>query len=281
MQRTIHQTICQPTVHQTIRRTLAIFALGVGLVVSSTTSYADSAPTGTELAKRWNKAYYYAAKTAKARIEMTIKSKSGKIRQRRFMMLRQDDSDLGDQKYFVYFQRPSDVRRMTLLVWKDATGDDDRWLYLPDLDLVKRIEGKQGRASFAGSDFLYEDISGRPVKVDKHKLEKTTNDYYVLLSVPKKRSSVDFDAYRVYIDKKTYLPHKAVYYRKGKKTRMIEMLATGSFDGYTTVTKARATNFATGSQTTIVLSKVRFDLNLPPGLFAEGSLRAAPSAAKR
>ncbi len=32
---------------------------------------------------------------------------------------------------------------MTLLVWKHQDRDDDRWLYLPALDLVKRIARAQ------------------------------------------------------------------------------------------------------------------------------------------
>ena len=255
------------------------FSLAVALMTVAPAAEGKD-PSGAELARKWNQAYYYAGKTAKARVEMTIESK-GKSRKRRFMILRENKSDLGDQRYFVYFQRPSDVRRMTLLVWKDANGEDDRWLFLPDLDLVKRIEGKQGRTSFAGSDFLYEDMSGRPLEADKHKLEKTTSDYYVLLSVPRKSKSVKFDAYRVYIDKKTFLPHKAVYYRKGKKIRELEMLETELVDGYPIVTKARATNVLTKTETTIEMSKMEFDLKLPAGLFEEQSLRSAPSVAKR
>ncbi len=254
---------------------------GLGFFASMHASVAETPFTGDELAKRWNRAYYYTGDTAKAKVEMTITSASGHSRQRRFVILRKDTKDLGDQKYFVFFQRPSDVRRTTLLVWKSQKGEDDRWLYLPDLDLVKRIEGKQGRTSFAGSDFLYEDMSGRPVEADKHKLEKTTKDYFVLLSVPKDRASVDFDAYRVYIDRTTFLPMKAVYYRKGRKTRMIEMISTESVDGHPVITKARATNLSTKSKTTIELSKVTFDLSLDDGLFTESSLRSAPSVAKR
>ncbi len=258
-------------------RTLAIALFAMLAVVP--TAKADGI-SGDELARRWNEAYYYTGKTAKSRVSMRIASGGSTLR-RQFVMTRINDGNSGNQKYFVYFQRPSDVRRMTLLVWKKALANDDRWLYLPALDLVKRIEGKQGRTAFAGSDFLYEDISGRPVSADKHKVEKSTDKHYVLLSVPKHPDSVEFDAYRVFVDKGTFLPLKAVFYKRGKKIRDIEMAEVETIDGHPTVTKAVAHDFVKNSKTTITMSKVQFDLHLPGNLFTEASLRNAPSVAKR
>lgn len=261
-----------------MRRTVI---LGIALLAISLpgTSEAEKL-SGPELARRWNQAYYYSGKTAKARMDMRIKGSGASLR-RRFVVVRKNAGKSGNQKYFVYFQRPTDVRRMSLLVWKNANSSDDRWLYLPALDLVKRVEGKQGRTSFVGSDFLYEDISGRPVSADKHKIEKTTSKHYILLSTPKRRGSVEFDAYRTYIDTKTFLPLKAVFYSKGKKIRQIQMAKVEVIDGRPTVTKAVAQDFRRGSTTTIRMSRVKYDLSLPGNLFTEPSLRNAPSVAKR
>ena len=82
---------------------------------------------------------------------MTITDKRGKTRERRFTMLRRDDAEGGDQKYFVYFQRPRDVQRMTFLVWKNPLADDSRWIYVPSLDLVKAIAASDKRSSFVGT----------------------------------------------------------------------------------------------------------------------------------
>ena len=48
-------------------------------------------------------------------------------------MLRKDVGDTDkDQKYFVYFQAPADVRKMIFMVHKHAEPgkEDDRWLYM-------------------------------------------------------------------------------------------------------------------------------------------------------
>ena len=62
----------------------------------------------------------------------------------------------GEQKFYVYFHQPADVSKMTFLVWKHLDKDDDRWMYLPKIDLVKRIAGSEKRTSFVGSDYFYE-----------------------------------------------------------------------------------------------------------------------------
>jgi hypothetical protein len=61
------------------------------------------------------------------------------------------------------FTYPNDIRGTAFLVWEHpAQGEDDeRFLYLPSLGRVRRIAGAETQESFVGSDFTYEDISGR------------------------------------------------------------------------------------------------------------------------
>jgi hypothetical protein len=78
---------------------------------------------------------YYQGDDGKADVKMTITNKQGQQRNREFTILRKDVKNGGDQKYFVYFHRPADVRKMVYMVHKHAelNEDDDRWLYLPAL----------------------------------------------------------------------------------------------------------------------------------------------------
>ncbi len=137
---------------------------------------------------------YYQGKDGKATVKMTITSKQGQKRIREFNILRKDVKDGGDQKYFVYFQKPADVRKMVYMVHKhtDKDRDDDRWMYMPGLDLVRRIAASDKRTSFVGSDFLYEDISGRSLDDDTHELIQTTDKLFVVKNVPKEPDSVEF-----------------------------------------------------------------------------------------
>ena len=91
------------------------------------------------------------------------------------VILRRDvGEDLGDQQFYVYFKAPADVSETTFLVWKHPQAEDDRWLYLPALDLVRRIAASDERTSFVGSHFFYEDVSGRSPLEDEHELIEVT-----------------------------------------------------------------------------------------------------------
>ncbi len=144
-----------------MKRALAILPLLLGLPLAAPALAA--APTAQEIVQRTDQVAYYAAQDGRAKVRMRITDPQGRTRTRQFIILRRDGSKPGEQKYYVYFQRPADLAQTVFMVWKHANTDDDRWLYLPGLDLVKRIAAADRRTSFAGSDFLYEDVSGRSI----------------------------------------------------------------------------------------------------------------------
>lgn len=243
------------------------------------------AMTADEIVERSNLAYYYAGDDGAATIKMTITDSRGRERIREMTLLRKDIEDGGAQKFFVYFKEPSDVRRMVFMVWKQTEGDDDRWLYLPAIDLVKRIASSDKRSSFAGGVFTYEDVSGRRSTDDTHELigeEKLNNrDAYVVKNIPKDAGQVEFAHYIAHIDKETFLPLKGEYYNAGGKLyRTIEVLETGVVDGFPTALKARAENLEKGLTTTVEFSGVRYNIGLAESVFQERYLRKPPKEVK-
>jgi len=243
------------------------------------------AMTADEIVERSNLAYYYAGDDGAATIKMTITDSRGRERIRELTMLRKDIEDGGRQKFYVYFKEPSDVRRMVFMVWKQAKGDDDRWLYLPAIDLVKRIASSDKRSSFAGGVFTYEDVSGRRSTDDTHELigEEKLNgrQAYVVKNIPKDAGQVEFAHYIARIDKETFLPLKGEYYNAGGKLyRTIEVLETGVVDGFPTALKARAENLEKGLTTTVEFSGVRYNIGLAESVFQERYLRKPPKEVK-
>lgn len=226
---------------------------------------------------------YYQGKDGKAKVNMTITDSKGQQREREFIILRADVNDGGDQKYFVYFIKPVDVRRMVYLVHKHAAPDkdDDRWLYLPALDLVKRIAASDKRTSFVGSDFLYEDVSGRNLTEDTHRLIKTTDEYYVVRNVPKKSDTVEFSYFDVWVSQKNFVPMKMEFYNKNDKLyRVIESEKVEMIQNYPTVVKSVVKNLDTGGKTEMEFSEVKYDIKLED-IFTERYLRRPPREAIR
>lgn len=245
-----------------------------------------AAPSVDEIVQRVNHVSYYQGKDGRAQVQMVITDSQGRQRQRSFTILRRDDPDseviagrayLGNQEFYVYFHRPADVNKMVFMVHKKLNGDDDRWLYLPALDLVKRIAASDKRTSFVGSDYYYEDVSGRSIDADKHELLRTTDNYYVLRHTPKDPASVEFAYYDMYVHKQTFIPVQTEYYdTNGKKYRVAKVLKVETIQGKPTVTEASMENLNTGSKTVMRYSHVSYDIGLPKDIFTERYLRTPP-----
>ena len=144
---------------------IKIFAL---FLSSSFTNHAigDDSLTAQEIMNKVNLNYYYSGDDGRAEARMKIIDSQGRIQIRQFIILRKDKIEGGDQDMLVYFSRPNDIKNTVFRVAKHIEGQDDRWLYLPGLDLIKRISSGDKRTSFVGSDFFYEDISGRNPYLD-------------------------------------------------------------------------------------------------------------------
>jgi len=216
-------------------------------------------------------------------VKMLITDKKGRKQQREFIILRKDVKDGGDQKYYVYFLKPPDVRKMVFMVHKhtDLKKDDDRWLYMPALDNVKRIAAGDKRTSFVGSDFLYEDVSGRSLEEDTHELIDANDKLFVVRNVPKRPETVEFSYYDVSIDRKTFMPMKMEYYdKKNKLCRIIESRKVRKIQKFPTVVKSVVSDLKTGSKTVMEFSDVKYDMNLKD-IFTERYLRRPPREARR
>jgi len=233
--------------------------------------------SANEIITKANLASYYSADDGSAQARMVIVDAQGNKQMRQFTILRKDQADLGNQDMLVFFSRPTDVKGTVFRVVKKVESDDDRWLYLPALDLVKRISAGDKRTSFVGAHFFYEDVSGRNPAEDNFTLLNTNDEFYTLKAVPKDKNSVEFDHYIVLIDKQHFLPMQVDYFNnQGKKTRSMEVLKTKIIDGFMTVMHSKITQHSDGSYTEMQFRNVKYDLGLPDNIFSERSLRNPP-----
>ncbi|MFH7320046.1 outer membrane lipoprotein-sorting protein [Desulfurivibrio sp. D14AmB] len=235
-----------------------------------------------EIVERANLASYYAGDDGRSEVRMLITDAQGRERERQFVILRKNIEAGGRQLFYVYFERPLDVRRMVFMVHKYLDRDDDRWLFLPDLDLVRRIAASDKRSSFAGSHFLYEDVSGRAPVEDNHQLIEEDADYYLLDITPKDPATVEFSRYTARIAKSSFLPVYMEYFdRQGQKYRTVEALAVEEIQGFPTVVKSRVRDLAGGGETLMEFSNISYNIGLDESLFTERFLRRPPREIRR
>jgi outer membrane lipoprotein-sorting protein len=249
---------------------LALFALGAAAA-------AEDLSSADEIIARADAAAYYAGADGRSEVRMIISDAQGREQRRQFTVLRRDVGEAGDQQFLVVFSQPSDVRNTVFLVNKHIDKDDDRWLYLPGLDLVKRISAGDKRTSFVGAHYFYEDVSGRRPSDDTHELVETTDTFYVLRHTPIDPQSVEFASYVTWIDKETFLPMKIEYTNAaGDIYRRVEVFDVTDFDGHPTVTTSRVSDLLTGGKTDMQFRYIKYDVGIPDSVFTERSLRTPP-----
>ncbi len=243
--------------------------------------------TADEIVVKSLSAFYYQGRDMKQNALMELIDKDGGKRIRVMTMLRLNAETGGNQKYFIYFHKPRDVKRMTFMVWKYPKKEDDRWIFIPAVDLIRRIAADDKRSSFVGSDFTYEDVSGRDADSDTHTLlrEEKLGDknVYVIQSIPK--AATDYTKRLSWIDKKTFLPLREEYYDAQEQlSRLftadkIEEIGIGDEKDrqiFPTITKRMMKNVKTGHRTEVTYTSVSYNQGLKDKDFSERRMRRPP-----
>lgn len=237
--------------------------------------------TGEEVMKKSQAAFLYPGKDFKVRVMMKLINKDGQERLREMTMLRKNFGEAGgDQKYFMVFFQPSDVKDMSFMTYKYPAKDDDRWMFIPAINMVKRIAAQDKRSSFVGSDFTYEDVSGRDLEEDTHAIERdekvANRDCHVIKSTPKV-ADADFGHKLTWVDKVTFLPIREDQFdKKGNPYKQFSADDITEVKGRPTIVRRTMKNLQTGHRTEVSYSKPDYDLGMEDSLFSERFLRQPP-----
>lgn len=233
-----------------------------------------------EIVKRSLATFHYAGNDMRAKVQMKLINPQGQVRERQMTMLRLNLGKSGDQRYYIYFHSPADVRGTSFLVWKYPAKESDRWIYIPALHLVKRIAADDKRSSFVGSDFTYEDVSGRNLEDETHVLVRKEDlggrPTYVIESKPK--AIVDYSRRLSWIDQERWLPLTEEYFdARNEPLRTFTADKMEQKGNYWTITARTMKNLQSGHRTEVVYQEVGYDIGLKPDIFTERYLRDAPS----
>lgn len=256
-----------------------VFSLLLALHITPAVTFAGDDLTAEEIVVKSRLAFYYAGDNMRAKVLMELINKDGRKRVRELTMLRKDYKEGGNQKYFMYFHKPADIKDTTFMVVKWPDRDDDRWLFIPAINLVKRIAANDKYSSFVGSDFTYEDISGRKPEEDTHTLlrREKLNDKncFVIESIPKETS--EYTKRISWIDETNFLPLKEEFYDKQNEPyRQFEAQELKDTNGILTITKRTMKNVKTGHRTEVAFQEVEYNLGIEDDLFSERYLRRPP-----
>lgn len=161
-------------------------------------------------------------KNQKYEIYMKILNKDNSKRERYFDIIKKSDK-FYDKTLFKFF-KPNDVSGSKILSHRKITTTNNKiWIYIPAFRMIKEISDSDKNSSFMGSDFTYNDISGRDIDSYSYKLIPSTNNkIYVVKSTPKNNKLENID-YMIDIISKEYKSILArEYYSKNKIVKILE-----------------------------------------------------------
>ena len=229
--------------------------------------------TGKEIMQKVDKREK--AATDSFTMRMTLINSGGKKRVRQVTAYSKDYGS--EKKTVMVFLLPADVKGVGYLSFSydDAAKSDDRWLYMPALKKAKRISGSSSQDYFMGTDFTYDDMSGRKVDDYKHTLlgeEKIdSKNCWKIESVPVKKSM--YSKYVSWIDKESLLNIKAEFYdEQGTLLKVLTVSGIEKKDGFWTANKMEMNNLQKKHKTLIEILKHEFNKEIPDSYFRVNSL---------
>jgi outer membrane lipoprotein-sorting protein len=203
---------------------------------------------------------------------MVITAKNGTTSERLINQYSKDDQN-GNSRTMIEFGSPASVKGTRFLTMDRGNGTSDQWIYLPALRKTRRIQSGEGGGSFMGTDFSYDDISltSRDSADDTHTLLRQEslngNACYVIQSVPK--GDFQYSKTITWVDTaKSFIYKIELYDKKGALVKVLEMSNFQNRQGRDTPLDMKISTVAAGTSTTIRMTKVEYDMNIPESLFS-------------
>jgi hypothetical protein len=221
------------------------------------------------------------ADTVSTRLRMVVQAKNGSTSERLVDQYSKDGPR--GKRTLLEFQRPETVAGTRFLTMENPGNPDDRQISLPDPNKsnknnVRRMAAGEGKDSFVGTDFSYDDIAAtsRSADLDTHTLLREENlagtACYVIQSVPKD-SSYQYSKMILWIAKDNKLTLKIeLYDKKSTLVKTAEMSGIKEVQGRITTTVTKMTTHTAGTSTTIYMDIIKYDDPIPEAVFTTAYL---------
>lgn len=179
-------------------------------------------------------------------------------------------------KSLLRFSAPADLAGVGFLQNQQAEGDDERFLFLPDLKKSKRIAGKLRSQAFMGTDFSYADLDRRDLRQSEVKAladEAVGKFDCYHLDVTPKGSDAEYARIELWVRKDNFMPLRwHMFDAGGNHMKSLTALEVQRVSGKWFLTKSRMVNLKDSRTTELVLEKVSPRNDIPDEEFTVRTL---------
>jgi hypothetical protein len=173
-------------------------------------------------------------------------------------------------------REPPEMSGTRFLVVAERGRRNRQWAYFPDLELVRRIAGRNEGDPFLGSDLTYVDLAGGAHIDDlRHRLvgEEDVDGVpcYLMEGVPRRRTF--YGKLRGWVRKDNFVTVRAVFFDdEGVATKEAHLGELREVDEIPLIHRVEVKSLVTDSRTVLTLSDVRLNQGLKPEHFTESAL---------
>ena len=239
----------------------------------SLTAHADDA-RAAQLLDGWITSDPLGFNSAEVVARITLSDKTGSKRQLAFSS-KAKRYDPPYAKSIVRFSAPADLAGAAFLQVQNRSGDDDRFLFLPELKRSRRIAGGLRTGAFMGTDLTYADLDQRDFRQAKasYRGEETIAKWVcdVIDVVPSEASQ--YSHVEVWIRKDNGMPMRFRMYDKQKALlKTFEALEFKRVSGRWFVSKSRVTNEQLKHSTELQLEQITLATDVADDAFTVRAL---------
>ena len=211
--------------------------------------------------------------TLSANINLIILEKNGTSRSRTISMTTKSYPE-SQEKRFIKFLEPADVRGTAMLIIDNIKSADEMWIYLPALKKTRRIVSSEKGKSFMSSEFSNADMSSPSLSdfINKHLVGSGKNGKWIIESKPVDEDKADEYGYlrkASFINMENYQVEKMEFYNydnelfKIIEIRDIHLLPDGKY----MVKDMIASNLVNSRKSEIVFSNIATGINVDDSFF--------------
>jgi hypothetical protein len=255
-----------------MKRLMLLVLLVVSLVQLGFVSLCPAAPppTVTEIIGRLIDADPWGFGGAIVAAHVKLTDKGGSERELSFSA-RSRRHDPPFSKSLVRFTAPADLAGAGFLQIQKRTGDDERYLFLPELKRSRRISGNLRGNSFMGTDFSFADLDRRDLRdsTAKRLPDETIGSFPCFrIDATPNRTDSPYSRLELWIRMDNALPLKMNMYDSSnalfKTFTAQEVRRVG---GHWYVTKSKMVDQLHGHETQLVIDNVVFSNDIPEDEF--------------
>jgi Outer membrane lipoprotein-sorting protein len=163
-------------------------------------------------------------------------------------------------KSIVRFSSPPDLAGAGFLQIQKPDGDDDRYLFLPDLKRSRRISGNLRGNAFMGTDFSFADLDRHDLRDSESQLvgdEPVGKWPCYVVDVRPKRSDAQYSHVSMWIRKDNNLPlREKMFDKAGVLSKTLEALEVKRVSGHWFVSRSRMQDNQHDHVTELVLDDI-------------------------